>query len=253
MFILINHRKINYSNRTEKITKMEEHSFPILEVSALLKDMSDLEIQVSREELIRPTLSSCLRIYSNFLLELLGISLDSLEMNFDILQELEAPNLHSESLYIMSFYRKVYKLLEDIGIQDFNFNEFLNPDKKRLLYILSGLINFSKFRQEKLQLFSSCSSKGEEYLSAKEALESKKSVILDGLNNTRQKRQEEEKDVQDVRTLVLKIGTENRELKKQLSKLESENEGLSLHERELSDKMVKEICVILDQYSSLTK
>jgi kinetochore protein Nuf2 len=169
--------------------------------------------------------------------QLLGISIESFELNFDILQELEAPNLHSESLYLMSFYRKVFKLLGEVGILDFNFNEFLNPDRKRLVYILSGLINFSKFRQEKLQLFQNCAARGEEFLGLKDNLSQKKSTILEKISQIKGKLKEEEEQVQEIRNFTIKIGSENRELKKNTSKLESENEGLLLHERELMEKV----------------
>jgi len=199
--------------------------------------MSDLEIPVSREELLKPSLSVTLRIYSCFLSQLLGISIESFELNFSLLEILEAPNLHSESLYLLSFYRKVGKLLGEVGILDFNFNEFINPDRKRLVYILSGLINFSKFRQEKLQLFASCSAKGEEFLVQKENLTRVKTGISDKLSSVKSKLKEEDGQVQEIRNFTLVIQKENREYKKNLSKLESENEGLLMHEGELMEKV----------------
>jgi kinetochore protein Nuf2 len=48
---------------------------------------------------------------------------------------------------------------------------------------------------------------------------------------------EEEDQVQEIRNITLNISGENRELKKNLSKLESENEGLLMHERELMEKV----------------
>jgi kinetochore protein Nuf2 len=52
----------------------------------------------------------------------------------------------------MNSIRAISKLMEICEINDFTIKDILNPTASRLLRQLSGIMNFAKFREERLQL-----------------------------------------------------------------------------------------------------
>ena len=46
-----------------------------------------------------------------------------------------------------------------VGVFDFCLRDLTNPDAVRLRRILSGVINFAKFREERLLFFDQCTQK----------------------------------------------------------------------------------------------
>ncbi len=87
----------------------DEFSFPILSAQDILKCMNGLQIPCCLEDVNKPNATRLWPIYESFLEYLLGIPSDaSLAPHFSILEILENPALHQDSLALMSFYRKVY-------------------------------------------------------------------------------------------------------------------------------------------------
>ena len=51
----------------------------------------------------------------------------------------------------MNFYRSCARLLAVSGVNDFSMFDVMKPDAKRLRRNLSAIINFAKFREERLE------------------------------------------------------------------------------------------------------
>jgi kinetochore protein Nuf2 len=51
-------------------------------------------------------------------------------------------------------------MLKQIGMDDFSLVDLIKPDPKRLRVILSSIINFAKFREDRLAIFEICTRKG---------------------------------------------------------------------------------------------
>lgn len=62
-----------------------------------------------------------------------------------------AQELHEESIPRMNFYRSCARLLAVSGVNDFSMFDLMKPDAKRLRRNLSAIINFAKFREERLE------------------------------------------------------------------------------------------------------
>jgi hypothetical protein len=77
---------------------------------------------------------------------------------FSGLSVLNYPELHEESISQLNSFRAVSKMMEICGIQDFSMKDFMAPSAKRLRRQLSGIINFAKFREERLVLLSDLNS-----------------------------------------------------------------------------------------------
>lgn len=69
------------------------------------------------------------------------------------LSALNYPELHEDSIPELSYLRSCSKMMTICGIVDFGLKDITNPNSKRLRRQLSGIINFAKFREERLQMY----------------------------------------------------------------------------------------------------
>jgi hypothetical protein len=86
----------------------EPQTFPTLSPQDLLHCMQDLSIPCTQEDILKPTPARVWPIYEQFLEHLLGVAPDMSLSHFSIMEILENPSLHQESLALMNFYRKLY-------------------------------------------------------------------------------------------------------------------------------------------------
>ena len=49
--------------------------------------------------------------------------------------------------------------MTEVGLEDFSIRDILKPERKRVIMILSAIINFCKFREERMQVFEQCTIK----------------------------------------------------------------------------------------------
>jgi hypothetical protein len=75
------------------------------------------------------------------------------QMPFDAMQMLEYASLHEDSVPTLCFLRSCQKLMYFCGIGDFTIKDLTQPTSKRLKKHLSAVINFMKFKEERLPLF----------------------------------------------------------------------------------------------------
>lgn len=98
------------------------------------------------------------RIFEVFIEKIMGITKEEMgQPAFSGLRALDFPELHEESIPELTFFRTISKLMGYCGIYDFSFRDLLYPSPKRLRRQLSALINFAKFREERLSTFAGLS------------------------------------------------------------------------------------------------
>ncbi|GMF48692.1 unnamed protein product [Phytophthora fragariaefolia] len=109
---------------------------------------------------------------------------DMAQMAFPGLPALSFPELHAESVPELTFYRAAQRLLAACGVDDFGLRDVLQPAPKRVRRQLSALINFAKFREERLAAFAEVTRQADELLQHKKALQDENAALqreLDGL------------------------------------------------------------------------
>ena len=73
---------------------------------------------------------------------------------FNAIDCLQFPELHDNSIPNIVFSKNLSKLMGASGLQDFSLvKDLYKPEPARLRRNLSAIINFAKFREEKLSLF----------------------------------------------------------------------------------------------------
>ena len=86
------------------------YSFPLLRPSEILQCMSDLQIAFNEEDLAKPQSKRILNCYEAFTEIFMGVSRESFSSsvpNFAVMEMLDHPDLHNDSLSLMGFYRQL--------------------------------------------------------------------------------------------------------------------------------------------------
>lgn len=161
------------------------YSFPELKSSEILQCMEDLRIPLNDQELNKPNPIVVQRILEHFADIFMGIpkdSFSSVQPSFGVMEMLEYPDLHLDSISLVSFYRTILRLMVEVGIDDFSLKDIIRPEGPRLRIILSAVINFAKFREEQLAVFEEFSRRSEEIFETRARLTHKKAELVKKLD-----------------------------------------------------------------------
>jgi kinetochore protein Nuf2 len=128
--------------------------FPTLNNAEILQCMEELRIPFTEQDLSKPSSIKVIKVFEDFLDILMGITREELEQpHFSVMENLENPELHQQSLEDITFFRHLQRLMHSVGIQDFSIKDIMRPEAPRVRRILSAVINFAKFREEHLAEF----------------------------------------------------------------------------------------------------
>jgi len=117
----------------------------------LVDCISELGIPFQMEDLKKPSPQKIQLVFEMFADLLMGIRKETVEpvLNAAAQQVLEFPETQTDSHTLMAFYVSLSQLMLECGIEDFTFNDLAKPDSMRLTRILSYIINFTRFREER--------------------------------------------------------------------------------------------------------
>lgn len=143
------------SRKTLGQHKMSGHySFPILQMKEILVCLKELSIPMTKDELKTPTSEKMLVVYEMLVEGLMNLNKDDFRQPpFGALDVLSHPELHESSIPEMSFYKHLLRLMKAAGLHDCTLTHIVNPEYKSTKRILSALINFAKFREERLAIY----------------------------------------------------------------------------------------------------
>jgi len=103
------------------------------------------------EDVVHPQPGLLAEVLQLFLLNFVGDEPDE-QLQFNALQVLDNPEHHMRALRFSRIYKRANAFLQSIQFRDLNIRDLLRADGPRVVHILSALINFLFFRQEKLTL-----------------------------------------------------------------------------------------------------
>lgn len=155
-------RRLNGPTSTAAVTSnnapFHVYSFPLLKASEIYSVLRNMQITVNDPDIRKYEPPLIRRIFEVFIEKIMGITKEEMgQPAFSGLRALDFPELHEESIPELTFFRTISKLMGYCGIYDFSFRDLLYPSPKRLRRQLSALINFAKFREERLSTFAGLS------------------------------------------------------------------------------------------------
>jgi len=120
----------------------------------LVDCISELGIPFQMEDLKKPSTQKIQLVFEMFADLLMGVRKETIEpvLNAAAEQVLEFPETQTDSHMLMAFYVSLSQLMLECGIEDFTFNDLAKPDSMRLTRILSYIINFTRFREERANI-----------------------------------------------------------------------------------------------------
>ncbi|ODV83993.1 hypothetical protein CANARDRAFT_190328, partial [[Candida] arabinofermentans NRRL YB-2248] len=135
------------------ITRNTKYQFPILETSDITSLCSRLGLEFINEEIItRPTKSFMKSLIEQVMDKFLFVSPYSLRQSIESIESNDDNELNNikNTMNIIASQRIMYKFLSDCGFDDFSLKDVLKPESIRVKIILSSLINYARFREERL-------------------------------------------------------------------------------------------------------
>lgn len=204
--------------------------FPLLDTPELVTCLQECDFTLATYECIsKPTSNNIINLYKQIIDLFADISIEkTLNDNFnkknksDNTVSINEGPLFNESISIVSLNILCYKFFKVIGIDDFNLSDLYRPDPIRTRRILSAVVNYARFREERIF---DCKEKIQKMSHFYDILESK----LDSYNLLKQQKFEivDELNTQDLNNFNNLV--ENcTKLENELKKLTNWQENLSL-------------------------
>lgn len=158
----------------------DEFSFPILSVQEISSTLSELEISLTAEDLRKISSQKVIQVYEQLVSIFVPLNVVS-----------QADSLMNDSLQLVAFHRKLVSICITAGVENVTLKDLLNPTVKKTVVILSALVNFCKFREERLVLFDECSRRTEDLISKRSGMETRVNTMADKVNSIRLARAEQ--------------------------------------------------------------
>ncbi|XP_076457415.1 uncharacterized protein LOC143291429 isoform X2 [Babylonia areolata] len=131
------------------------YGYPILTAEECVSFFREVTNSAISEEDFKKPDAKRWQIFYGTLFELMtGRQADlTAQSRLHTLADSEYTELHEESLTLMSFTMALQRTMSGAGIEDFTVRDLIEPRPKRLLRIVSGAINFIRFRMYREVVF----------------------------------------------------------------------------------------------------
>lgn len=211
---------------------MSTDEFPLLDVPELVLCLQECDFSAATLETItKPTSTTIIKLYQQIIDLFANINIDSQIKQVSI-DEYNNENENTIPMTILNL--TCYKFFQVMGINDFNLMDLCKPDFQRTKRILSAVVNYARFREERIF---DCKESIQEMSHLSDILESK----FDSFNLLRQQNNEimielgslngtnAQSAINDNEELnVEKLNLMSNDLEHQLKKLTEKQETLSL-------------------------
>ncbi|ONK56144.1 uncharacterized protein A4U43_C10F4590 [Asparagus officinalis] len=218
---------------------MSAFSFPERPVSEIIGVLAEAGIaDLKPEDLSNPTADVIFSLYTNFLSYVNPLEdFPDGEIEFSALELLDNPDHHVDSIRVINLYRKIKDMLASIRYMDFTLRDLLRPEPKRTVHILSSMVNFLFYREEKLSMLQPIVDQLPGYEKRRMELETKIAELNREIMDHEVARQLEEPLVQEVDAEVKKLKQAIHNLNKQQVSLKTVAKGLKGKSDEIVEKI----------------
>lgn len=226
---------------TRKQATLQADSYLMIPESTIVDCISELGVTFSLDDLRRPMPQKIQLVFEMFAELLMGVRRETVEPILrSASEQLDHPETLHDASALMAFYTSLRTLMHECDINDFTFNDLAKPDSKRLIKILSYVINFTRFREGKGGEIDEHFAKAEKVKEAIEARTNENEELAARLEALKMQRAREEPMIEearkDVKALTEELyGMSKREkmLTAEWNKLKAEKEA---HVKKLEDR-----------------
>ncbi|CEP61233.1 kinetochore-associated Ndc80 complex subunit NUF2 LALA0_S02e09736g [Lachancea lanzarotensis] len=135
---------------------MNKDVFPLLDLQELVVCLQSCDFALANEENIsRPSSKYVVTLYKQIIDSFSGISPDTLINNGELLLESSGTHIDDDPVYrdtlqMLTLNKICFKFFEDIGVPDFNMMDLYKPEAQRTQRFLSAVVNYARFREERM-------------------------------------------------------------------------------------------------------
>jgi kinetochore protein Nuf2 len=212
---------------------MASYSFPILPVKDVVSGLIEFGFgPVSQDQLLKSNPDTVSHIYRCFAQYMTQVHCwnDTEQPVFCGLDVLENVELHRESAGNVNFVTKIQKIMQAAGAHDFSSKDIFRPNPQRTIKFLSALINFCRYREDKLLSVSQSMMECEEE-AEKELLIAERKTELEG------ELAKIEAERQSKQPLIQALEAEIKELQQNILALNKQQSDLQAEVRTLKEKI----------------
>jgi kinetochore protein Nuf2 len=212
--------------------------YPVLAQDEILSCMNELGIPMVKEDLEKPAAGKMQIVYSAFADIIMGVTKEFFEASVEACaQEADHFDIYADSLLLMVFYQHLYILMKEVGFPEFSVQDIIKPDPKRVRRILSAIINFAKFREERLEVYEKFTAKASDYHTKLEDLTIQHEDLSKRVENLRIRRIHEEPLVAQARSVNEGLTNELYDLKRIEGQTMAEYDKLKVEKAELTSRL----------------
>ena len=209
-------------------------SFPAVKTEELLSVLHEMNLNVTAEDIARPQSAMVQMVFMAFLDTLAGVLPEMLERRKeDTCGGMEHREIFEDGVGWLVFYREVRAMMEAATVHDFHLQDLMRPNAKRFKRHMSALVNFFRFRSDRLAEF-------DELVAETEDLEGRRLELEEGIDEARRRieehtyqRQVDEPEVQRLRDENLRHSDWLLDLKREQGRLLSEVDALKAEKADL--------------------
>lgn len=223
------------------------YTVPDLPVKDIIQYFNEMEIQIKAGDILKPTPQTTQRIYEVILEVYCGTSTS------DMLSRAAGENgvFFEESLSHILLQKRMAAFLGRIGVDGFGLRD-LAPDSKRLVGILSVVVNFSMFRDNKRHVYEKMCQVNDEKVLLKNEIDER----LHGAKRELERYERDAKrNTEEARQVEREIGSLEAELKefyRHQRSLVQETERIKAEKNECSDRLSSSQLQLLNLNQEIT-
>lgn len=225
--------------------KRSVYAVPDLPIKEIIQYFSEMEINIKASDILKPTPQSTQRIYEILLEVYCGIRAS------DMVPRIGSMEMFEESLSYLLLQKRMSSFLRRIGIENFGLKD-LAPDSKRLIGILSVVVNFSMFRDNKRHVYERVCQMNDEKLLLRNEIDEKVHNAKKELEMCERDAKRSIEEAKEVEKEILVLESELKDFYKHQRALVQETERVKAERNEHSDKLSSLRLMVLNLSQEIT-
>ncbi|KAF9328541.1 Nuf2 family-domain-containing protein [Linnemannia elongata] len=193
----------------------ETYHFPPLKPQAIVSCMADVQVPCTEDDLARPTPQKVMVVYEAFMDVATGCVRD--DCYLDDIQEMKIvqhPDFVVDGVRFYIFLQQLASMMHDVGVYDFTSRDLTKPEADRVRRILSAVINFAKFREDRQPAFFQEMQNTDEVIDMIVDREKEYEQMTQELENLKQRRIAQEPRVEELKVINQNLASEMEVYKK---------------------------------------
>lgn len=200
---------------------------PDLSAKEIISYLSELNITISSADILKPSVAITSAVYDSIL---------------EVFEGKGVPD-GDEPLQVIKQIQRMGNLLSRLGINNFTVRD-LNPDSRRLVQILSTLINFGMYRDNKKQIYEQASKMADDNFAIKKKLENELVTIRESIEKVQSELEENSNQKEKLESEIVNLEGELKEFYKYQKEKMGEVGLLKSGKIEIGDKLCS--CQLLE-------